>query len=132
MRLYVRRDGRGKKAVSDELKKRFAARLKEIIAGREIPNIPGGPSQSYIYRLLKGANPTLDNLEKILRFYGSNLAEFFNQSWRDVERQNQTALAREAEELLQEVIEGSPDHLVSLLPVLRFFARETRRRRKRR
>lgn len=60
------------------MRKKIAARLKQLIRDRPIIDLPGGPSRSYMYRLLEGqTNASIEVLDAICKAYGSNLGEFF-------------------------------------------------------
>jgi hypothetical protein len=83
----------------NDLKATVAARLKRLIGGRPVIDLgsQGGPSRSYIYRMMKaGTNPSIEELDAVLRAYGSNLGEFFSPMREDarMERQQFSAEAR--------------------------------------
>lgn len=66
--------------MANETKKLLARQLKLLIGEREIADIPGGVSQSYIYRLVDEHHPTMPGIERlriIVEHYGSSLGAFF-------------------------------------------------------
>lgn len=97
--------------MATDLKKKFAARLRQVIGKQPVIDLGerGGPSRSYIYRMLKGeANVSLEELDAVLRAYGSTLGEFF-EPWREDERVQRQKLAAEARGLIEDVISGDGD-----------------------
>jgi transcriptional regulator with XRE-family HTH domain len=89
--------------MASELKDKVAARLKKIIRGRAIVDIPGA-SKSYIYRMTKGQNITIDRLDSVLRAYGSSLAEFF-EPWREDQRVDRQKLAVEIRQIVERILD---------------------------
>lgn len=113
------------------LKDKFAARLKQIIGDKPVVDLPGGPSRSYIYRMLKGqANVSMEELDAVLRAYGSTLGEFF-EPWRETERVERQIKAAEARERLNRILESDVD-IIGLVDFLRVLdPGESRKRNKR-
>lgn len=80
----------------------------------------GGPSRSYIYRMRNGtANPSLEEIEAVLKAYGSSLGEFF-EPWKENERMERQKLAAEARIRLNRIIDSDVDitGLVEFLKIL--------------
>lgn len=85
--------------MANDLKKRVAARLRLLIGENPIIELGpmGGPSRSYVYRILNEQNVSIEVLDAVLRAYGSNLGDFF-EPWKEeskVKRQTQAAKARQ-------------------------------------
>lgn len=103
------------------LKEKIASRLNDIIGNRPIIDLgnKAGPSRSYIYRIKKGQNVSVEQLDALLRAYGSNLGEFFA-PWRGdavTERLKQAAELRE----LIEVLIASDVDLAGLCDICRLY-----------
>jgi transcriptional regulator with XRE-family HTH domain len=106
----------------NDVKKKFAEQLRQLIGNAAVVDLgdSGGPSRSYIYRMLKGTtNPSLEEMDAVLRAYGSSLGEFF-ESWTHEARITRQTLAAEARLRLESVLESAVDldGLVKFLRVL--------------
>lgn len=102
------------------MRDKIAARLKTIIRGRPVVDLVdrGGPSASYIYRILQGkGNPSVEELDALLRFYGSSLGEFF-EPWKEQWQTERLKLALEARTRLQRILDSDID-ITGLLEFLR-------------
>ncbi len=95
--------------MANDIRKKFAARLKAIIDGRPIVDMPGGPSRSYIYRMLQGGvNPSLMEIDEVLRAYGSSLGEFFA-PWTEAKHIERMKLAAEIRTRIESILDGDVD-----------------------
>lgn len=112
--------------MSKDLLEQFAAHLRQLIGVRPVRDLgdKDGPSKSYLYRMLKAeTNPTLTQMDAVIREYGSTLGDFFD-PWRQESSEKREQLTAEARILLDEILASGGDinGLVNSLRVLHGFA----------
>lgn len=106
--------------MKSELTRKFASRLRAVIGKKPVRDLglQGGPSRSYIYRMLKGeANPSLEEIEAVLRAYDSDLGSFF-EPWRADATRLRPQISAEIRNHIENILNGGAD-LTGLLSFLR-------------
>lgn len=92
------------------LKEQIAKRITDLIGDRKIVGLgeKDGPSLSYIYRMKKGQNVSIEQLDALVRAYGSNLGEFFA-PWRENAITERLRKAAEIREMITQILASDLD-----------------------